>query len=146
MKYVLLGEHTLNTNMDDAKPKLYTVVERIVHENFTGAAKYFNIALLRLNEDVSIDYYIRPACLATGRTNDKRAIATGWGHTDFGGEESDTLQKVTLDIFSHEDCAKAFEKETGRPALKDGILDELHLCAGHRMERKDTCQVIIIYM
>lgn len=59
-----------------------------------------------------------------------RAVeATGWGTLEFGGPLSTTLQKVSLNVISNENC------ETQYPAA----ITPQQMCTFRR--NKDTCQV-----
>lgn len=64
-----------------------------------------------------------------------RTIATGWGYTQaVGGETSDELMKVELNIIDNTQCNRYFEDDK----LEDGILNS-QLCCGVLAGGKDTC-------
>lgn len=80
---------------------------------------------------------IRPACLPEQfAISDENPIVTGWGLTA-NGTRSNVLLKATLNFFSHKVCNV---KYPGNIYLNNGIVEELHLCAGSFVDDKDTCQ------
>lgn len=145
-KYVLLGEHDLSNDKND-RPLRVDIAEKIPHPQFKRAAKYYDIALVRLATRIAINHLIRPACLPESyEAHRKMAIATGWGRTDFRGPGSDVLQKVGLEFFTDDECNATYLSESRTTQLRYGILREQQFCAGSHTEKKDTCQVIVIEM
>lgn len=69
-------------------------------------------------------------------------MATGWGKVEYGGDKSDELLKVALDLVPNAECAARYE-----PAkrIRKGIVDN-QICAGVLAGGKDTCQVIMFAM
>lgn len=143
VQFVLLGEYVVDSTEDDARPMLFSVIERITHEGFKYSSKYDDIALLRLDRNVPFSQYIRPACLAETYSDspDGKAIASGWGRTENRGKASTLLMKVTLELFTKDECANTYRNEARSKALSKGIIDEQQFCAGSHKEVKDTCQV-----
>lgn len=141
-RYVLLGEYIIDKTDDDAQPVQINVAENIRHPQFKKSAKYYDIALIRLEHKVTFNQYRRPACLPdTFDTNTKKAIASGWGRTGNRDAASNVLMKVVLELFSNQECNDAYRNEARSSQLKQGILDDHQFCAGSHTEKKDTCQV-----
>lgn len=91
---------------------------------------------------VQFNQYIRPACLPEAfTTGTAKAIATGWGKTDYKAQGSDILMKVVLELYSDDECRELFAAESHSSQLKNGIIARTQFCAGSRFERKDVCQV-----
>lgn len=112
--------------------------ERIPHPEYKQSSHYNDIALIKLSRKVIFTPYIRPICLPLQASGpQKRAIASGWGAIGFGQERSSSLLKVTLDLFSHDECKDLFE-ETRK--LRTGVNATTQMCAGSRNSTKDTCQ------
>lgn len=131
----------INSETDDASPIEIEIVEHIKHPEFKLPSKYNDIALLKLMHPVKFSQYIRPACLPeTFYPQTQRAIATGWGLTEFRGKSSDSLMKVVLDLYGNQECNATYINHINR-ALEKGIVEKTQLCAGSRLEQKDTCQV-----
>lgn len=84
-------------------------------------------------------YYIRPACLYTKFSIPLsiEVSAVGWGLLEMMGKPSENLQKVYLNLFSHDECTKPYQ--AGRP-LQYGILKNLMVCAGGRKSNRGSCQ------
>lgn len=117
------------------------VIEHITHERFKLSVKYDDIALVKLERNVEFNQFVRPACLAETfmDSREKKFIATGWGRTTHRGKSSNILQKVTLELFTQEECSKSYAQRY--TALNRGIVEPLQFCAGSHNESKDTCQV-----
>ena len=133
-----MGDLNLRKNDDDARPENFEVVERIRHPGYKAPSVYNDIAILKLNKDVTFSDYIKPACLNTKPPVADSYIATGWGKLDFAGEGSDHLQKVYLSAVPFERCSKAYPPVARR--YPKGLVKDMHICAGG--PQKDTCQVI----
>lgn len=139
--HVLLGDLNYGSSTDDSQPRQYRIVDRIKHERFKYPSKYDDIALVKIDGPVQLNNYIRPACLPLSPSIDsKNVIASGWGRVNYKSDVSEHLQKVVLEIFTHQECNLSYFNEIGRQ-LKRGIVDETQLCAGSHIDQKDTCQV-----
>lgn len=140
LKFVRLGELIKDTNKDDAAPQDFKIIQQIKNPRFVSPSKYHDIALLRLNESVVFNAYIRPLCLPTAPLkNNDALIATGWGGTGRNGKPSKSLLKVSLDPFSYQECNNYYLDDINRKLI-NGIDENTQLCAGSRLyERKDTC-------
>lgn len=137
LKIVRLGDLIIDTTYDDAMPIELEIIEIIQHPKYSTASKYHDIALLRLNETVVFNPYIRPICLPSAINGD-RLIATGWGRTGFADEPSTKLLKVFLEPFSNEECNNYYANDVDRKLAK-GIDHKTQFCVGSRFENKDTC-------
>lgn len=131
------------TDIDDPDhSQQFNVIERIAHPQYEAPSHYHDIGLVKLDKKVQLNTWVRPACLYTKASSPwTNVIATGWGKTDFGGFESTVLLRVILELYDKPKCEKVYKRETGTDRLKNGINDELMICAGHSKELKDTCQV-----
>lgn len=125
-------------------PEMYNVAESIRHPSYSSYSKYNDIGLLRLDRNVIFNAFIRPACLPDPYTipTDNNVIASGWGYnTTVRGTMSDTLMKVKLDLYTHEQCDQESAKFNWKHTLKNGIDSRSQFCAGDRKSNKNTCQV-----
>ncbi|KAJ8961843.1 hypothetical protein NQ318_021460 [Aromia moschata] len=139
VKHVRLGM----MNLSDTNHMQEIVVSDVIpHPQYTRQS-YHDIGLLRLERDVELNTYVRPACLQTQKhIPTTRAIVSGWGKLKFLGKPSKDLLKVVLDFFSAEKCNATYTGSIKTPGsvLKTGIVEDLMICAGsHKME-EDTCQ------
>ena len=57
----------------------------------------------------------------------------GWGHTQYQGQGSYSLQSVGLEMVARDQCREAFSRQ-------QDITDRM-LCAGSQRGGKDACQV-----
>lgn len=87
-----------------------------------------DILLVKLNESVSFNEYIMPACLPSDKFDiGKVFTATGWGSTKTTNLKNNHLLKVELNEISN--CTKL------------GQFDEkTQICAGSETEFKNTCR------
>ncbi|XP_039307262.1 soluble guanylate cyclase 89Da [Solenopsis invicta] len=90
------------------------IVRRIksatVHENYNSYSFNNDIAIIEMDEPVSINGIVRTACLPEDKMIDYTgALATvvGWGRTGETKPVSDELRKVNLPILSREECDQA---------------------------------------
>lgn len=83
VKWARLGELNYLTDTDDARPKDYKIVQRVIHPDYKKPILYNDIALYRLEEDVTFSPYVRPICLNADpymqSNTTQKVIATGWG-------------------------------------------------------------------
>lgn len=113
------------------------IAEVIRHPEHRFSANYHDIALLRLERNVTINNAVIPACLWTdpevrfGRLN-----AVGWGRVGFAGDQSPELLKMTLSPIPIEECSQVFNNATIRK-LRFG-LQQQHICA--KDKKADTCE------
>lgn len=110
----------------------------MAHPSYRSPQQYHDVGLVELAKGVRFNQYARPACL-NSQTNipEKRALASGWGLTEFFGDSSEQLLKVTLDLFRFSDCRPKYETSS---KLSNGIMDDQQLCAGSYDAIKDSCQ------
>ncbi|CAH2012797.1 unnamed protein product [Acanthoscelides obtectus] len=129
------------TNLHDtSNMQVRDVLEVISHPTYKG--KYNDIGLLKISS-FEMNTYVRPACLHTTQSiPSKRAIASGWGNTEFSGSSSDDLQKVVLEFYSVDKCNQTYRREINQPgsSLGEGIRDDIMVCAGSSEYVRDTCQ------
>jgi len=133
------GEWDTQTNKEPYPHQDRQVAEIVVHENFTSRNLFNDIALLFLNETVTLGENINTVCLpAPGANYDReRCIATGWGKDKFGkeGNYQAILKRIELPIVPSDECQSQLrETRLG----KYFILNESFICAGGE-PGKDTC-------
>jgi len=129
---VVLGEHDLQDETESKIPKKVVKVSKIIkHSSYNPQTSDFDIALLKLAEEVDLDTYT-PVCLPNTADNfeGKNAWVYGWGTTSFGGVSSNKLLEVEVPVVSNQVCADAMPQYT----ITDGML-----CAGG-VKDKDGCQ------
>ncbi|EFN68635.1 Plasma kallikrein [Camponotus floridanus] len=126
--------------MDSDRPSISNnaIVRRIksatIHENFDAHSFNNDIAIIEMDEPVSIDNFVRAACLPEDRTIDYTgaiATAVGWGRTGENKPISNELRKVNLPILSQEEC-----DQSGFP--KNRITENM-FCSGYLDGKRDAC-------
>jgi len=107
---------------------------KIKHPGFTGNPGLVNdFMILVLNENVNSTLY-PPADLnfiETEPTPSSMLTTIGFGTVEYGGDNSDTLQKVDVPVVSYDVCRRQYG---------DVINEQVHLCAGFENGLKDACQ------
>lgn len=115
VRWARLGELNYLTDTDDARPKDYKIVQRVIHPNYKKPMLYNDIALFRLEEDVTFSPYVRPICLNADpymqSTTPQKVIATGWGQISQGwfvllGFES----YLPMTVFNNKSCSRDKQK------------------------------------
>ncbi|XP_025198707.1 venom protease-like [Melanaphis sacchari] len=142
VQWARLGELNYLKDTDDARPKDYKIVQRVVHPNYKPPLLYNDIALFRLEEDVTFSAYVRPICLNADPnlklTAPQKVVATGWGQILHKGPVSPDLLKVDLEVIPASQC-KSNYASSAKSQLPNGILDDSQICAGYARGEKDTC-------
>ncbi|KAJ8961845.1 hypothetical protein NQ318_021462 [Aromia moschata] len=133
------------TNITDSNHlQEYNINEIIPHPKYTNKSRYNDIALFKLSKNVKLNPYVRPACLNTEKDiKYSNAIASGWGNIAFIGSGSNDLLKVILEIFPTAKCNDTYKRDImkKKSTVKQGILEDLMICAGSSEDIKNTCQV-----
>ncbi|EAT42701.1 AAEL005823-PA [Aedes aegypti] len=143
--FVMTAAHCINkdlaivrvgvVDLNDPDAEDIWIVEKIVHEDYSPETRYDDIALLRLERNVTISLHVRPACLGTDRTERiHRATVTGWGKTSQDSHLSDSLGKVSLDVPSdRKKCARMYR------GIGQSPLIDRQICAGSLDGNQDAC-------
>lgn len=115
------------------------IEEKMAHELYDpyDVNQHHDIALLRMEEEVTFTNYIKPICLPISKellnqdyTNLNMTVA-GWGKTETKSESKVKL-KVQVPVKSKKECAPVYS--TRRVSLGNG-----QLCAGG-VQGKDSCR------
>lgn len=143
MKYVRLGELDYATKNDNSQFQDFTISKIIPHPKYRHPTAYNDIALLKLNKPAILDDFVRPVCLHTKKEIEPMQgslVIAGWGKTEYLADKgSSHLRKAKVELFPWKSCSEVYPK-TARN-LEKGIIDELQICAGSRVDENNTCQV-----
>lgn len=127
---ITLGSHDRD-DMDDTQvnSKLGGIW---VHENYDTRTLDNDIALLKLENPVSLTDYIDTACVATNDyPADTMCVVTGWGNQETT-VDNPKLQQVYVPIIDSATC--------NRENWYDGGVSDNMFCAGYSAGGKDSCQ------
>ncbi|XP_045525788.1 uncharacterized protein LOC123715045 isoform X1 [Pieris brassicae] len=130
---VQLGSSYLN----DAGALVVKVSAAIRHPNYKLPKSYYDIALIKMAKSVSFSEVIRPACLGTPPSPGDHIIASGWGKTEFGGDQSPELRSVSIPVWDIPQCREVLGTSRKIP---EGPSRDTQICAGELNGGKDTCQ------
>ncbi|XP_034833572.1 serine protease snake-like [Maniola hyperantus] len=115
----------------------------IVHPKYKAPKKYFDMAIVELEEERSFTSNVQPACLWSKFDTNKlgtSATSTGWGVIDAARRiTSVTLQVAVLDIIDSYLCNNLLKQSCNRQWC--GI-QEHQICAGKLAGGVDACQVM----
>ncbi|XP_055643804.1 uncharacterized protein LOC129779998 [Toxorhynchites rutilus septentrionalis] len=130
------GDINILSDDDDQYAQQLKIVEIFTHPEYRFSTVYNDIALLKLETNVTLHPTVVPACLWTDKEVRFPTLeATGWGNTGFAQERTPTLLKVGLKPVNNTECNKIYDGSNRR--FRDGIRDQEQICAGD--ERMDTC-------
>ncbi|KXJ82498.1 hypothetical protein RP20_CCG013179 [Aedes albopictus] len=152
LKFVRLGEHNLDTEVDcdlneDCNEKALDVeVEKAIpHPDYDSKSwdRYNDVALVKLANDAPFTDFIRHICLP-GYYNlteqlskeNMKYVAAGWGRTDFYNTSTSVPSKLKLKVslphVDQERCRTVYAEHTIRIA-------DSQICAGGQ-KAHDTCR------
>ncbi|XP_073966760.1 uncharacterized protein isoform X2 [Choristoneura fumiferana] len=123
--------------LDDPGALVVRVASVIRHPKYKQPRSYYDLALVKLVNVVKFSEVIKPACLGVAPSAGQSIIATGWGRTEYGGDQSHELRSVSIPIWRMDKCREVLG--TSRK-LPDGPSSESQVCAGEERGGKDTCQ------
>ncbi|XP_063700441.1 ovochymase-2-like [Culicoides brevitarsis] len=135
---VRLGDLNLLTDDDEKETQQFEIKAIIRHPSYKP--RYNDIALVKLKSKVNITKFVIPACLwPTHKIPEKISLeACGFGKTEYAGDMSPILNKVTLRYLDTISCQESYQ---GIRLLKEGLKEETHLCANDPTGRnQDMCE------
>lgn len=141
-KHVILGDLYNSTHTNVTLPQRYDVIKEIryPHPKFNLHPSH-TIKLLKLNELVKFNDYIRPTCLPQPKSNiSQRLMEVGWSETSIRNNK--LLHKVKLNLVLNRKCEKEMTRGGFHELYTRGIDDGSHFCAVANVDKRDTCHVI----
>ncbi|XP_030585036.1 elastase-1-like isoform X2 [Archocentrus centrarchus] len=107
---VVLGDHDIYSN--DGTEQYKSVSQVYVHPywNSNNVAGGYDIALLRLSTDATLNNYVQLATLPpSGQVlpNNNPCYITGWGRTQTGGQLSTKLKQAYLPVVDYSTCSSS---------------------------------------
>lgn len=137
--HVRLGEHHLTSNSDGAFPLDIKIASRRT-KGYNPFTKENDIELLFLEQDVTYNDFIKPACLPVNpseRNNHfegDNATVVGWGRFTFDEKvpTSQVPMQADVPIVPLQPCSDVYQTRTAAT-----IVDTRNICAGQGL--KDAC-------
>uniref|UniRef100_A0A7N8Y117 pancreatic elastase n=1 Tax=Mastacembelus armatus TaxID=205130 RepID=A0A7N8Y117_9TELE len=107
---VVLGDHNINSN--EGREQYKSVSRVYIHPNWNrnNVAGGWDIALLRLSSDATLNTYVQLANLPpSGQIlpNNNNCYITGWGLTQTGGQLSALLKQAYLPTVDYQTCSSS---------------------------------------
>ncbi|XP_055546316.1 serine protease snake-like [Wyeomyia smithii] len=134
---IRFGDLNIYSSDDDEYAQQLKIIEVIRHPEHRYAAQYHDIALMKLEKNVTLHETVVPACLWADEEMRFRSLeAAGWGKTGYATEKTPVLLKVSLKPMDNEECGKIYTNDTNR-RLRFGLQDH-HIRAVD--EKMDTCE------
>lgn len=131
---IRLGDLNLKVKENDLPEVDIPIEAFIAHEAYDRETQQNDIAVIRMEQAVIFNKFLRPACLKqSDNIAEPEAVASGWGTTEYGTTKtSEHLMKVQLNVLSNDICVRAYEDEI--------VVNRNQMCAGVLTGNLDTCQ------
>ncbi|XP_029968989.1 ovochymase-1 isoform X2 [Salarias fasciatus] len=127
---VLAGKHDLD-NLLESGQQLVGVSSIISHHDYNFRTKSGDVALLRLQQPLVFNQFVRPIDLwMSPLPVSKRCTVTGWGSTQENGPRMHRLQEVNVTVLPSETCNRYYS----------GRIRHNMFCAGKDQGGVDACQ------
>ncbi|XP_047542905.1 serine protease Hayan-like [Vanessa atalanta] len=123
--------------LDDPTAVVIKVAAVIRHPKYKLPKSYYDLAIVKMASTVTFSNVIRPACLGIPPPPGEPIIASGWGRTEFGGEQSQELRSVSVPVWEMSECYSVLGTSRKIP---NGPSSDSQICAGEKRGGKDTCQ------
>ncbi|KAK7057018.1 CLIP domain-containing serine protease, partial [Halocaridina rubra] len=129
--WVRLGEYDFNRR-DDSPHVERRIAAFNLHPNFNSRTFENDIAVLILESPVQYNDFIRPICLPPPGESfaGRPGTVIGWGALAYQGPVSPVLQKVSVPVWTNQDCDDAYDQ-----SIKSSMV-----CAGNPRGGQDSCQ------
>ncbi|NP_001020358.1 chymotrypsin-like elastase family member 1.4 precursor [Danio rerio] len=107
---VILGDHDITKH--EGHEQSLTVSRVYIHPNWNtdSVSSGYDIALLQLSTDATLNSYVQLATLPpAGQVlpHNNECYITGWGRTQTGGSTSSQLKQALLPVVDHNTCSRS---------------------------------------
>uniref|UniRef100_A0A182N933 Peptidase S1 domain-containing protein n=1 Tax=Anopheles dirus TaxID=7168 RepID=A0A182N933_9DIPT len=130
-----MGDINIYSDEDDEFAQELKIVDIVRHPKHRFGRKYYDIALMKLERNVSVHETVAPTCLwVDDEIRFPKLLAAGWGAIGIGEKHTETLMKVEVAPVSNAECSRYHV--AGELGLKQGLQDD-QMCAVDK--EMDTC-------
>lgn len=136
---VRLGEWNVREQSEKYPHEDYDIEKKSEHPDYKAATFQNDLAVVRLNRDVTYKEHIIPVCLPELQENfvGNKAVVIGWGRTAHGAISTPSkLQEVEVEVITSDTCQDWFKSNNRR----ETIFKNEFLCAGYETGGRDSCQ------
>jgi len=131
-KTVFVGRHHLSG--DSKSEQRLLVEESKIHPYYEPNTLDYDIALLRVSEEINFNKFVQPICMTSLKSLMTNCFAVGWGQLSYGGgRQPENLHQVLLPVVTNSECRMRY--------MYQASIREFHVCAGQ--QGRDTCQLFL---
>ncbi|XP_037032584.1 serine protease persephone-like [Bradysia coprophila] len=135
--HVILGDLNMATTNDDEHTQKFEIIAEFQHPKYVEDSP-FDLKLLKLNESVKFDEYVRPACLPQSQSEiSHRFYEVGWSRTNV--RENKLLHKVKLYQISNDFCKDRFKWIAHQQPMMKRLDEQIIFCATSVDGDRDMC-------
>lgn len=143
-KYVVLGDLDKNTIVDDVSAQSFEVIDEIENPQFSFDSTY-DLVLLKLNESVTFNEYVQPACLPQSETIiSEQLLEIGWATTNI--RSNSRLHKVKTSAISNTICKDKFKLIQHQDKYMANIDNGNIFCTMTSDGDRDICDVSVFLL
>ena len=128
---MVAGEHSHSVHEDSEQ--VMQVKDIIIHPQYNAIIFENDIAVIKLTKHLQFNKYVQPIRLPPeGVTTTGECMLAGWGPSKEYGEAADVPYKITVRVWSHEECTKTL---AGRFNVAEHMM-----CAGYQEGGVGACE------
>ena len=129
----------VSTINDDARIQRLDIIEEFTHSKYNADDLTSNIRLLKLNESITFDEYVRPACLSQPDSEiEQKLLLIGWSDTNI--RRNGLLHKAPLNYVSDTNCAEIYSAKARTKYVRDIDSGQI-FCAEVKAGGREMCAV-----
>lgn len=134
-KWVVLGD--IAHGARNKNIFFHGIIQKLIHPQYESDSIDYDIALYKLDKDVTFNAYVVPICLPQFDHKTEDVIGSHWDVKRFHLERNKApLRKNSLNIMSARECQDHFRSDE---LVTTGINYGTKICATSVYERSDTC-------
>ncbi|XP_017768688.1 PREDICTED: serine protease snake-like [Nicrophorus vespilloides] len=127
INYVRVGDSNLTSNTDKLDPQNFTVINAIMHPNYTKPLRYHDIGVLELDRPIVVNKFAKPACLHFY----EGLLETNYRLVGFNDNSANNyLYTIIVGKANKRVCNYHFNLPMYKESLPDGQDYETQICAG----------------